>query len=165
MLKLASYILIALFILAGLAFAWAASLPTEVGARRDASLPAPVERVFALVTDVGRQATWRSDVGTVAVAPDGRSWTETTKQGMAITFQEVERIENALYVIRFSSPQGFTGEWRGTFTPTPQGTNVVFTETITIPGLAGRALARLFAPPGAHIDRYLADLDRALEKR
>jgi uncharacterized membrane protein len=165
MLKLTSYILVTLVILAGMAFAWAASLSKEVSARRDASQPAPVERVFALVTDVGRQATWRSDVGTVAVAPDGRSWTETTKQGMAITFQEVERIENALYVIRFSSPQGFTGEWRGTFAPTPQGTNVVFTETVTTPGLVGRVFARLFAPPGAHIDRYLADLNRALETR
>jgi uncharacterized membrane protein len=163
MLKLTSYILIVLFVLAGLAFACAASLPTEVSARRDASLPAPVERVFALVTDVGRQANWRSDVAAVTVAPDRRSWTENTKQGISIAFQEVERVENELYVIRFSSPQGFTGEWRGTFVSTPEGTRVVFTEAKTIPGLVGRVLSRLFAPPGAHIDRYLTDLNRALE--
>lgn len=162
MLKLVSYILIALLISASLALAWALSLPTEVSARREASLPAPVDRVFALVTDVGGQGNWRSDVRTVAFAPDRRTWTETTKQGITINFEEVERIESALYVIRFSSPQGFTGEWRGTLSSTRQGTSVIFTEIITTPGLVGRALARLFAPPGAHIDLYLADLKRAL---
>ena len=165
MLKLVASILIGVVILVGLALAWAASLPMQAEARREDSLPAPVDRVFALVTDVGRQANWRSDVGAVAVAPDGRRWTETTKQGIAITFEEVERRENELYIIRFSSPRGFTGEWRGAFAPAPQGTRVVFTETVTTPGLVGRALARLFAPPGAHIDLYLADLKRALEIR
>jgi hypothetical protein len=162
MLKLVSYIIVAVLVLVGLTLAWGSSLPTEVTARREAALPAPVNRVFALVTDVGRQGNWRSDVGAVAVAPDRRTWTETTKRGITIAFEEVERVESALYVIRFSSPQGFTGEWRGTFSSAAQGTSVIFTETITTPGLIGRVLARLFAPPGAHIDLYLADLKRAL---
>ena len=68
------------------------------------------------------------------------------------------------YAIRFASPQGFDGAWEGVFAAEGENTRVTFTETVTTPSLIGRILARLFAPPGAHIDRYLADLTSAVEK-
>jgi hypothetical protein len=147
------------------AVVWAWSLPEEATATRTATIAAPVDLVFARVTAVGDQAAWRSDVGEVRVEAGGTDWTEITKAGIAISFEQVERLPPQRYVIRFSSPQGFEGEWVGTFEPRGADTYVTFTERVRTPGLVGRALARLFAPPGAHIERYLADLAKSLEKQ
>ena len=151
-------------IIAG-AITWAWSLPEEATATRTATIAAPVDAVFARVTSIGDQASWRSDVGEVRMDADGTRWTEITRAGIAISFDQVERVPPQRYVIRFSSPRGFEGEWVGTFESRGADTFVTFTERVRTPGLAGRALARLFAPPGAHIERYLADLSVSMEKQ
>lgn len=159
------WIWLALALVVGVAGAvWAFSLPAVSTATRSARLAAPVEQVFARVTAAADQAAWRSDVKAVKAAPDGRRWTETTTQGVAIEFEEVEKAAPSRYVIRFASPQGFTGEWVGEFAPAGDAhTEVRFTETVRVDSRIGRVLARLFAPPGAHIERYLADLRGAVE--
>jgi uncharacterized protein YndB with AHSA1/START domain len=161
------YLIIALGLIAlvgGAAFVWGMMLPATVSASRDAEIAASVERVFALVTDPAGQSNWRRDVASVTVKPGARAWTETTRQGVVLRFEEVERLSPQRYAIRFASPQGFSGEWVGTFEARGDVTRVVFTETVTTPGAFGRILARLIAPAGAHIDLYLTDLKAALEK-
>ncbi len=161
-----NWFLIALGVLAlavGAVFAGGAMLPPTVSASRTDQLRAPIDRVFALVTDPVGQSRWRQDVASVTVNPGGRGWSETTKQGVVIQFEETGSQTPTRYALRFASPQGFSGEWVGTFETVAGGTRVVFTETVTTPASLGRVLARLFAPPGAHIDRYLADLKAAVE--
>ena len=144
------------------AYLFAASLPAEVQASRTRTINAPVDRVFALVTNVADQPRWRQDVASVTVADDGRRWTEQTKQGIAISFEETGRVPLQRFEIAFSSPQGFTGVWVGEFAATAQGqTEVTFTETIRTESPIGRLMQRIFAPPGAHIELYLRDLEAA----
>lgn len=143
---------------------WGAFLPSTVSATRSAVLRASVDTVFARVADPAGQTTWRTDVSAVTMEPGGTAWTETTRGGIVIRFEEVTREAPARYAIRFASPQGFDGAWEGVFAAEGENTRVTFTETVTNPSLIGRILARLFAPPGAHIDRYLADLTVAVEK-
>lgn len=139
---------------------WAASLPAEATASRTALIAAPVERVFALATDVAGQAAWRRDVARVEVAPGGAEWVEHTRQGLAIAFRE-ERREPGLYAIAFASPQGFSGRWEGRFAAEAGATRVEVVETVRTEGLIARAMARFFAPAGAHVDLWLQDLAAA----
>jgi uncharacterized protein YndB with AHSA1/START domain len=142
---------------------WALTLPKTVSASRTAVLPASPDAVFAVVAAADQQTSWRTGLASVEVRDGGVSWTEVTDRGIRIDFERVESTPSTLLVIRFSSPAGFSGDWRGEFAADGAGTRVIFTETVTTPGVLGRALARLFAPPGAHVDQYIADLRRALE--
>ncbi len=145
--------------------AYGASLPASVTASRSAVIPAPVDVVFGLVSDVGAQADWRSDVGSVQLETGGQRWVEVSRAGVEIAFEEIARVEGERYEIRFSSPQGFRGQWTGVFQASGETTTVTFTETVETPRWIGRVIGRMFAPPGGHIDRYLGDLDRAARDR
>ena len=142
-------------------FGWAMALPKEASATRTALIEAPVDKVFTVVMDVGNQSSWRSDVGTVEISENGTSWVENTTQGIEIAFQE-EKKEPGLYVISYTSPQGFTGHWEGRFVDEDGATRVNIIETTRTEGLVARAMARIFAPAGAHIDLYLNDLEKAV---
>ncbi|MBD0865604.1 MAG: SRPBCC family protein [Rhodobacteraceae bacterium] len=92
------------------------TLPEQVSASRTIVIQAPVEKVFALATDIGNQGAWRSDIAHVDLSQDGTSWVETTSQGIKIAFREQEK-QQGIYIITYESPQGFTGHWEGRFTP------------------------------------------------
>lgn len=155
---------LAVVILSGLALVVVGvSLPTTTRSEREALLQAPVPTVFATVTDVADQARWRSDVERVEVAADGLTWRETTESGAHIVFRLIESKPNEAYVIEYESPQGFKGRWTGRFVPAGDATRLTMTETVTIASPLGRVIGRLVAPPGAHMERYLTDLQGALE--
>jgi uncharacterized protein YndB with AHSA1/START domain len=145
------------------AIAWGLSLPAETSAARTATIAAPPEKVFALVATPEGQTAWRGDVAAVTVEDGGRRWTETTRGGVDIGFEEVAREPGVFYALRFRSAQGFSGSWEGRFAADPGGTALTVVETVRTEGLIPRMMARLFAPPDAHVDRYLADLKRAAE--
>lgn len=142
---------------------WATTLPKTVSASRTAVLPASPQIVFAVVEAVEKQPTWRTGVASVEVRDAGASWTEVTDRGMRIEFQRVDSRPPEVLSVRFSSVSGFSGEWRGEFAAEQAGTRVTFTETVTTPSPIGRVMARVFAPPGAHIEQYISDLRRAIE--
>jgi len=142
---------------------WAMTLPKEASASRSALINAPVSDVFALVTNPAAQSAWRSDIGSVTVAKDGKTWVETTAQGFEIHFTE-ETKAPGLYVISYISPQGFTGHWDGRFQDESGATRVDIVETTRIEGMVARAMARIFAPAGAHIDLYLKDLENTFSE-
>ena len=152
---------VALVVVTGF-FGWATTLPAETSASRTVRIETNMNKVFSLVTDIGNQSAWRSDVNRVEVTNDGTAWVEHTKQGQALSFRG-ERKEPGFYVISFTSPQGFSGEWEGRFVADGDSTTLEITETVRTNGLFGRAMARLFATAGAHIDLYLRDLTLAAE--
>lgn len=143
-------------------FGWALSLPQETTATRSTLIDAPQELVFRIATDVGNQAAWRSDVADVRVFKGGVRWIETTSQGFEITFVEQAK-DTERYVISYESAQGFSGQWEGRFTAEGDATRAQITETTQTIGLLRRAMARIFAPPGSHIDLWLNDLTTAAE--
>lgn len=144
------------------AWLYATQLPADVTSEREAVLSAPVERLFSLVTDVAAQDRWRSDVDKVSVARDGESWVENGKAG-TIQFETIERIRNEVFEISYRSDRGFSGSWRCEFSRQDESaTRVRIIEATTTLNPLVRLVGRVVAPPGAHTDLYLADLDRAL---
>lgn len=145
------------------AWLYASRLPATVTTVREAIVRAPVDRVFALVTDVAHQPEWRSDVGRITVADDGASWVEHTRSGDDINFRAVETVPNSKFEIVYQSKLGFSGRWVGSFTPRDAETTVFrIEETTTTPSILGRLMGRIFAPPGSHTDLYLNDLEKAV---
>jgi uncharacterized membrane protein len=142
---------------------YASRLPATVTTVREAIVQAPVDRVFALVTDVANQHYWRSDIGRITVTEDGASWVEHTRSGDDISFQAVDTIPNSKFEIVYQSKLGFSGRWVGTFTRRDAQTTVIrIEETTTTPSVMGRLLGRIFAPPGSHTDLYLSDLTKTV---
>jgi uncharacterized protein YndB with AHSA1/START domain len=126
---------------------YAFMLPPTVTSNREATIAAPTDRIFALVTDVAGQSKWRRDIGQVTVTADGATWTERTKDGQSIHFTLVRKDPNSVFEI--TSRDANTTVFR-------------IKETTTTPSVIGRLLGRVFAPPGSHIDLYVEDLERAL---
>jgi hypothetical protein len=142
---------------------YAARLPETVTTERVATVRAPVSEVFALVTDVAGQARWRRDVAGVDMVIPQQQWIETSRQGGTIRFEVVDQELGRLYAIRYASSFGFSGNWVGRFEAVDgTATRLRITETVTVPSVPGRLFARMFSPPGSHIDLYLEDLRQAL---
>lgn len=137
-------------------------LPRTSEARRSVLLPVPPDQTFAKVADTAGQASWRSDIGSIDMAPDGMRWVENTKDGDRITFRLEESVPNERFAISYVSARGFSGEWTGRFAAEGTGTKLDVTERVTIPNPVFRLIGRIIAPPGSHTDLHLADLARAL---
>ena len=148
--------------LAALILVLALLLPETRSVRRSVVLEAPVARVFSLVADAAGQTGWRSDVAAVEMAPDGRSWRERLGDGETIDFRVVASDPGRRFEIAFQSPRGFSGTWRGDFADEGGRTRLDLLETVTVPSVFGRVVGRLLGMPDAHVDRYLADLEKAL---
>ncbi|TAD90040.1 MAG: SRPBCC family protein [Alphaproteobacteria bacterium] len=146
-------------------FTWAAILPATTTASKAVLIPAPITQVFARVTDPASQVQWRRDITAVTLVDGPQTWLETTRQGLSLTMREVAKEHPTRYAIQFTSPHGFQGEWVGLFRADGDQTMLHVTETVTVDGWLNRVLARLFSPPGAHLDLYLADLMAAMERR
>jgi hypothetical protein len=137
-------------------------LPRTSEASRSVLLPATPDKAFAKVADAAGQSSWRSDIGSIEMAADGKSWVENTRDGDRITFRLEESAPNERFSISYASARGFSGEWTGRFTAEGTGTRLEVTERVTIPNPVFRLIGRILAPPGSHTDLHLADLARAL---
>ena len=110
-----------------------------VVSRVSALLPHPPERVWAAVTDL-ENWQWRSDLRRLDVTGDD-TFTEYGRGGF---------------------PTCFTGRWTGEFSLEGSGTRVTFTETIAVKKPWMRLFVRGYLR--RQQARYLADLERALER-
>lgn len=149
-------VLIAAVLIAGLL------LPRTAEASRSVLLPVPPDQAFAKVADTAGQANWRSDIASIELAPDGKSWVENTRGGDRIAFRLEDSVPNERYAISYVSARGFSGEWTGRFAAEGTGTRLEVTERVTILNPVFRLIGRLVAPPGSHTDLHLADLAKAL---
>ena len=152
----------AVLAVAGFALIAGLLLPKTTEAKRTVMIHQPVDRVFSAVADVGRQSEWRTDIGKVELAEDGRSLVEHTRAGDRIVFQLEDSRPNELFAISYVAARGFSGEWVGRFTASSEGTRLDVTERVTIPNPLVRLVGRIIAPPGSHTDLYLADLQKAM---
>lgn len=143
-------------------FAIGAALPATTMAERSLSVAAEPAALWAKVTDVAGQAQWRRDLQSVEMLEAGQRWVERTKAGDRIAFSLIDRREKERFAIAYQSDRGFSGQWVGSFRADGAGARLSMTETVTVPNPFMRVIARLVAPPGAHLDLYLADLTAAL---
>src|SRR5688500_9027382 len=116
----------ALVLLAAVAIAAVAGwlLPVAHRASREATMPAPPERVWAAITDVGAFPSWRTGVERVERLPDrdGRTaWAEHTSEGR-ITYVTERSEAPRLLVVRIADPDlPFGGTWTHDVAPAPGG--------------------------------------------
>jgi uncharacterized protein YndB with AHSA1/START domain len=150
-------------LLALVAFGYA--LPVAHVATRDAALPAPPERVFAVLTDVEAFPRWRTDVDAVEViarTPQAQ-WRERGSDG-TIAFEVQESDPPRRLVTRIADRTlSFGGAWTFTLEPVDGGTKLTITENGEVYNPLFRVMSRFVFGHTATIDRYLKDLQKHLQ--
>lgn len=167
MLRVAILIAGALVVLILMVVAIGYALPVAHVASRDATLAAPPERVFAVLQDVERYPTWRSDVKTVEVmAREPRlRWKEDGSNG-PITFEVQEHDPPRRMVSRIADTSlPFGGSWTYALTPSGTGTRLAITENGAVYNPLFRFMSRFVFGHTATMEAYLRDLQRYLESR
>lgn len=116
-------------------------------------------QVWALVTDL-KNYGWRSDLGRIEVVEPGRVFVEYTGDGFPTTFTITcfKPFEQYEFTLKNENMQG---TWTGLFRETAEGTEVDFTESVTVK----KPLMKLFAKGylNRQQKRYIEDLRRALQ--
>jgi hypothetical protein len=140
-------------------------LPSERSAKRTVLIKASQETVFAKVTEVSNQA-WRSQIGGIEVidATPGREvWIEKPKNGPPIKFRTRVKTHPSRFEIEIIDNPRFGGYWVGAFSATTNGeTAVEFSEHV-VDGLIAKLMSYAFFSVDKSVDRYIKDLQRALE--
>ena len=143
-------------------------LPEKHRAQRQATLKAPPEAVWELVTTVEAFPSWRSDVKTVQRLGDreGRKvWVEEGSSGritLAVEKSEAPR----LLVLRIADPDlPFGGTWTYEIAPAANGSTLTITEDGAIYNLLFRVMARFVFGYEGTIAAYLTAADSRLEPK
>jgi len=136
-------------------------LPKQRVFVKTASLKSPLGKVFQIVTDVEKQASWRADVQAIKVI-DQNTWTEIPKKGRSITFKTKQKIQNQIFEIEIIEPKSFQGYGVGQFEQTTTGTKVLFKEVITIDNPFLRVMSFLFLDLDQTMEVYMGNLKSKL---
>lgn len=122
------------------------------------NLNSDIQKVWDIVTN-NKNNTWRSDLSKIEISEDEQTFIEYTKDGFSTTFtitlkKPVERYEFDI------KNQNMTGHWIGLFSRDENGTQIEFTEEVTVKNL----IMNLFV--GFYLKKqqatYLKDLRIAL---
>lgn len=142
-----------------------ALLPRAHVARMRITLGSAPERVWALVSDVGGTARWRSDIARVDVVEGTGGpvrFIETSRQGK-VTYEVERQTPLSLQVVRIADERlPFGGTWTWELEPEGGGTRVTLTEAGFIKHPLFRAMAKLFFDPTTTMNTYLRALAREL---
>jgi uncharacterized protein YndB with AHSA1/START domain len=155
---------IAVLILAVMVVGWL--LPETHRATRQATLQAPPETVWALITGIDAFPSWRSDVTSVQRLPDrvGRPvWVEEGSNGrltLAVERSEAPR----LLVTRIADPDlAFGGTWTYEISPAPGGSMLTITEDGVIYNPFFRVMARFVFGHESTLAAYLTAIERQIK--
>ena len=140
-------------------------LPEKHRAQRQATVKAPPETVWELITNVEAFPSWRGDVKTVQRLPDrdGRPvWVEEGSNGritLAVERSEAPR----LLVVRIADPDlAFGGTWTYEIAPAANGSTLTITEDGEIYNLLFRVMARFVFGYESTLAAYLTAADARL---
>jgi uncharacterized protein YndB with AHSA1/START domain len=140
-------------------------LPEKHHAHRQATLKAPPEVVWELMTNVEAFPSWRSNVKTVQRLPDreGRKvWVEEGSSGritLAVERSEAPR----LLVLRIADPDlPFGGTWTYEVSPAASGSTLTITEDGAIYNPLFRVMARFVFGYEGTMAAYLTAADARL---
>ena len=125
-----------------------------------ATFSAPPQTVWRIVTD-NRNTQWRSDLSRVEVSEDGCHFTEYAKNGFPTEFTITLKNPCKQYEFHLKN-QNLTGRWSGIFSVVPGGTEIEFTEVITVKNPIMRLLAGFYLKRQQRT--YIRDLKKAVEK-
>lgn len=155
-----------LLVLAGLVAAMAIvgwTLPQGHQVSRTATIAAPPERVFAIISDVSKYAEWRGDVTQVEMLPDDGRGTRFREHGPSgpVVFR-VELIEAPQRMrVRIDDPgQPFGGTWTYALKPEGTGTSLTITEDGEVYNPIFRFMFSFVFSKTKTLETYLAALQK-----
>jgi hypothetical protein len=160
-----------LLVLAGIAiYADGARMPVDHSVSVTGIVPAPQDKVFALIANVAHGADWRPAIKSVStLAPDhGRDhWVEHLAHGQYMTFLATATDPPNRREVKLDDPKAsYGGTWVYVLSPgpTPSTTTLHITETGFInPPLYRFMMTRIFGPT-RNLDEYMKDIQTAAAK-
>ena len=117
-----------------------------------------IKKVWEVVTN-NNKYEWRSDLSKIDVSADGNSFTEYTKNNFSTKFNITLKKPYERYEFDMAN-KNMKGHWIGTFIPVNNGTQIEFTEKVSV----NNPIMNLFA--GLYLKKqqslYIADLKKEL---
>ncbi len=143
------------------------SLPVAHRATRSVALKASADSVFSLISHPGAFPQWRGDVKSVDILPPdaGREqYRENGKSG-EILYRVDSVVPNQRLVTRIADKSlPFGGTWTYDVIPQAESTTLQITEDGEVYNPVFRFVSRFVMGHTATIDRYLADVQRRLDR-
>ena len=141
-------------------------MPATTSATVEIRFDATIGAVWQVYTDFESQPNWRSDVASVDMAEDNRSWTETLKTSrMTIRFQILEEIPPNRLTLKTGADGIFKGQYVAEFREEEGKTIGTFTEEATTLGIVPKLMRRLFVNQKKLIEEYAAEAKAEINRR
>ena len=143
------------------------SLPQSHTASRDVTVPASLEKVFALISTPRDYPKWRSDVDSVEVLPPegGKErFRELGSNGPLLMRIEESQPYSRFVTVIADSTLPFGGKWTYELTPAGTGTTLRITEDGEVYNPIFRFVSRFVLGHTATMDKYLQDVERELKR-
>ena len=123
-----------------------------------ATFKADIKKVWEVVTN-NNNYKWRRDLSKIDVSVDGNSFTEYTKDNFSTKFTITLKKPYERYEFDMTN-KNMNGHWIGVFTTVNDGTQIEFTEEVSVNNL----IMNLFV--GSYLKKqqslYIADLKKEL---
>ncbi len=139
-----------------------AVMPRRVAvATATATIPAPIDRLFAVIA-VDRRQSFRSDLKGVEILSDTR-WRELANDSPPVDYEQVRRVSNSLFEADFRG-RGFRGRWLVRFKRIGEAaTTIDIYEELVVKHFLLRPIVRASYPLQDAVDRFVADLRDAAD--
>lgn len=130
--------------------------------RQISEFKSDIEKVWSVITDPNK-SSWRTDIGSIEMAEDEKSYVETDINGLKTNYTIVEKTPYKVYKVEFKNSKA-EGSLKTVFEEKPSGCQVEFIQEIEAKG----SLAGLFSGFLLNVDRVLLrmiyDIKKSLEE-
>ncbi len=155
-------LILALIALLIAAFAAAGILiPAEQTFSQETEINAPVETVWQVLNDREKYPEWQEKISTVEIR-DANTWTEISKDAGPIEFEFVRKEKPKVIELKYSTPSGVSGEWKGELTFAGEGK----TRVKTFDKLVVKSwIAKVFMSMFFDLEEFAKGWNQSLRKR
>lgn len=130
--------------------------------RQISEFKSDIEKVWSVITDPNK-SSWRTDIGSIEMAEDEKSYVETDINGLKTNYTIVEKTPYKVYKVEFKNSKA-EGSLKTVFEEKPSGCQVEFIQEIEAKG----SLTGLFSGFLLNVDRVLLrmiyDIKKSLEE-
>lgn len=140
-------------------------MPRDVEVTRKIFIKAPIEQVWAAMTDATGQIFWRSDLQRVEIKPaeEGKDiWVEVSNSGKRVMFKTLYLQEPLRFQLELTLSASMCAYREGELVKNQSGTNLRIKEVNRVSNPLYRPLLRWRFNLDALLDQYQDDLKRYL---
>ena len=116
-------------------------------------IKAPLDQVWATLSELSRQTEWRKDLKSVQLKDDddGMRWVEVSRNGRSTTLRKMKEVPQRELVVQMERGAHVIGSRQAVLNGVPGGTRVTFTESAQLRS----PFTRLAAQMGSRLDKRL----------